>query len=286
MNELHVSGFRHRVKVWLIKLGLYNIIFPLYATLKLRNLGVLYRNYQYSGKNGPDGLAIPPTKLIYQVAGSYEINWFLEAGRYAADTIVEVLAKNNYKLNEMDKVLDFGCGCGRVLRYWKDIDTTEFFGTDYNPELIQWARNNLPFCDFSTNKLDPPLAYPDNSFDLIYTLSVFTHLNEDQQNAWLVELKRILKPGGLLFVTLHGDYYQDQLEGTDKQDYVEGKFVVVNTSVAGSNFCGAYHPKTYVKNSFSEGFRILDHIEQGARGNPSQDVYLLKLLDQEDRSEI
>jgi hypothetical protein len=50
------------------------------------------------------------------VAGTPEVNWFLEGGRLAAQSVRETLEKNGLALEAFSAVLDFGCGCGRVLR--------------------------------------------------------------------------------------------------------------------------------------------------------------------------
>ena len=76
------------------------------------------------------------------------------------------------------RVLDFGCGAGRVLRHFStDAESGEFWGCDIDGASIDWCRANLspPFRFFRNDEL-PPLPHPDQSFDLIYAMSVFTHL--------------------------------------------------------------------------------------------------------------
>jgi ubiquinone/menaquinone biosynthesis C-methylase UbiE len=63
------------------------------------------------------------------------------------------------------------------------------------------------FAQFEVNGLAPPLAYEANHFDFIYALSVFTHLPESLQTAWMSELARVLKPGGYLLMTTHRECY-------------------------------------------------------------------------------
>ena len=72
----------------------------------------------------------------------------------------------------LDAVLDWGCGCGRVIRQWGQVENTQIYGSDYNPELIAWGRSALPFARLSTNGLAPPLPFPDDSFDFLYGISV------------------------------------------------------------------------------------------------------------------
>ncbi len=105
------------------------------------------------------------------------------------------------------RVLDFGCGAGRTLRHFlaEAADKTELHGSDIDEPSIAWLQANLcPPLHVGPNGAAPPLAQPDASLDLIWALSVFTHLPDPLP--WLVELHRALKPGGLLLATYMGRY--------------------------------------------------------------------------------
>ena len=105
-----------------------------------------------------------------------------------------------------ENILDFGSGSGRVIANFKDApETCHFYGTDIDAEMVLWCEENIPGIRWSINGHTPPLAYLDNTFDLIYAISVFTHLDEGMQNAWLGELHRIAKPGAILILTVLGD---------------------------------------------------------------------------------
>jgi SAM-dependent methyltransferase len=103
---------------------------------------------------------------------------------------------------EGKRVLDFGCGAGRTLRHFVDeADQAEFHGCDIDDRSIAWLSEHLspPFHVFQNGE-SPGLPRPDGFFDLVYALSVFTHLG-DHWADWLLELRRVLKPEGLLFAT-------------------------------------------------------------------------------------
>src|SRR5215475_12386349 len=101
-------------------------------------------------------------------------------------------------------MLDFGCGCGRIIRHWRALSGPELYGIDYNPLLIDWCRRNLSFARFIVNRTGIPFSFPEGMFDFIYSISVFTHLTESSQRFLMNELMRILKPGGHLLFTVHG----------------------------------------------------------------------------------
>src|SRR5437763_12722131 len=117
-----------------------------------------------------DGPPLPPRRLMVRVAGTADAEWFLRSGRAAYDAIAA-----HVPLEELGSVLDFGCGCGRVTRWWGDFHGT-VAGSDVSAAAIDWCRANLLFGRFETNALAPPLVFEDESFDLVYALSVFTHL--------------------------------------------------------------------------------------------------------------
>jgi SAM-dependent methyltransferase len=108
---------------------------------------------------------------------------------------------------EGKRVLDFGCGAGRTLRQFiADAEHAEFWGTDIDAASIEWLKENLsPPLHVCQNGADPPLGLEYGQFDLIWALSVFTHLT-DNSLPWLLELHRLLKPGGLLIATYMGRY--------------------------------------------------------------------------------
>lgn len=225
----------------------------------------------------PDGIALPSGKLIHLVAGNPSIFWFLKGGAQAKQAILNLLEKNGFDFNQFASVLDFGCGCGRVIRNWHN-HTPDLYGTDYNSELINWCQDNLAFCQFSINQLEPPLNYPNNTFDFIYALSVFTHLPKSLQLPWLEEVKRVLRPNGVAFITVHGEHYKYLLSQKEKILFDQGEFIVHQEEIAGSNTCNAFHPKQYLMNNFSKIMKIIDIVPEGALGNPYQDAVLLQKI--------
>lgn len=111
-------------------------------------------------------------------------------------------------------VLDFGCGAGRTLRHFAtEAQVAEFWGSDIDVESIRWLQENLdpPFRAVQSGVL-PPLPFDDGSFDLVYCVSVFTHL-ADEWAAWLLELRRVLRDDGLLIATFMGEGMSESISG-------------------------------------------------------------------------
>jgi SAM-dependent methyltransferase len=227
---------------------------------------------------GSDGLPLPPPALRSWVALTDDPAWFLHSGQLGALTLVDVLARQGRTLDDIGDLLDFGCGCGRVLRHLRPYESVRLHGTDCNAVAIGWWDEHLNFAEFSSNALEPPLRYRNHSFDLIYAFSVFTHLTEPLQKAWITELGRVLRPNGLLIITVNGEHYidRDPLSQDEQARYDRGELVLRRQDIAGQNGCVAFHPQRYVCRVLAQGFEVVDYLPAGARGNPPQDAYVLR----------
>jgi 2-polyprenyl-3-methyl-5-hydroxy-6-metoxy-1,4-benzoquinol methylase len=223
----------------------------------------------------PDGLPVPPLRLIRSSTGTSSIRWYLDGGALAADSITAILERNGVRVSEIARLLDFGCGCGRVIRRWAGL-SAEVHGSDYNRDAVRWCSRRLTFATFGVNGLQPPLAHADDSFDLVYALSVFTHLPEPLLSGWRDELRRVIRPGGWLIVSTHGEAFLPQLSSAQQDEFRQGGTPVIDDRAAGTNRCGVYFSERYIRERFAQGFEVLDVVPQGARGNPPQDLTLLR----------
>jgi len=224
-----------------------------------------------------DGLPLPPALLRAQIGPSHaDARVFLESGRIQAELIRGLLSEHGASIEEMDAILDWGCGCGRVLRHWADLDSTRVCGCDINPKMVDWCRDNLPFAEVAVTGLTPPLPYADATFDLMYAFSVFTHLGEELQHEWMRECLRVLKPGGSLLMSTMGEYYlsRQRLSGSEQEAFRRGELVVLYEHSAGTSLCSAYHPAGYVRQRLARGFEPAA-FRPAADGGP-HDIHLLR----------
>lgn len=269
MTQLHLlSRFLDRSRL----LGFVNDMIP--AVQNAFGLHLQLENYRFRKQWPADKPALPPPRLIYLVTGQLKIERFLTQGQLGVKCIRRILSRNGLDIESFRSILDFGCGCGRIMRHWANLPHAQFYGTDYNPSLIEWCRRALPFAKFSVNPLNGPFSYEEDQFDFVYSISVLTHLTVADQQAWMNELLRVMKPGGHLYLTLHG-MMRDHMTAEQQKLFEAGHPVVFGERYAGSNACGAYFPESYVRNVLAKDFNIVDFVPRGAE-DAGQDVYLLQ----------
>jgi len=217
---------------------------------------------------------LPPPRLVYLVTGQYKIEQFLANGMLGSKCIRGILAKNGLDIEAFQSILDFGCGCGRIMRYWSNLPHCRLYGTDYNASLIEWCRHALPFAQFSVNPLHGPFEYKDGQFDFVYAISVLTHLDFPGQHFWMNELLRVLRPGGYLYLTVHGNP-GGHLTPEEQKGFEAGNPVVFGEGHVGSNICTAFCPESYMRKVLAKNFTVIEFIPIGAE-DAGQDVYLLQ----------
>lgn len=104
------------------------------------------------------------------------------------------------------KLLDWGCGCGRVTRHLLDKGFDSISGCDVDAQAISWCQANLPGAGFFASGPEPPLPAEDASLDVVIGCSVVTHLDAPLQAQWLAELRRVTVPGGLVLLSTQGAF--------------------------------------------------------------------------------
>lgn len=223
--------------------------------------------------------SLPPTSLRYRVHGSPSLEGFLRVGKRCSEGIEAALEEIGEDFDSFRNILDFGCGCGRTLIWFADRPrSSRLYGTDIDAGAISWCRDNLGFAEFGVNDPLPPLEYDSETFDLVYAISVFTHLDEDYQFRWLEELARVTRPGGIVLLTVSGRRVWKDLPGEHIADIRKKGFKFVASNTAKGLFPewyqNAYHTKGYVFDRYSEYFDVLKYIPKGTGGR--QDLVVLR----------
>lgn len=267
---------KRAIKAGLHKVGLLDLGERVYFNLKSASPSVLWRQLQSRDNLGADGFPLPPPNLMYDVIASRWQAVFLDSGQTIVDDMAVQLEQHGHPLQGFSSILDFGCGCGRLIRHVKQHTNASLTGSDYNASLISWCQAHLSFASFSVNQLLPPFSFAPASFDFVYARSVFTHLPAETQEAWMTEVHRVMRPGGVFYLTMHGDRIAGGLTENQRTAMQQGELVVLYSSRAGENLCTTYAGNAYVEEKLCTGFDLLGFIPGRDEDHLRQDVYLLK----------
>jgi ubiquinone/menaquinone biosynthesis C-methylase UbiE len=102
------------------------------------------------------------------------------------------------------RILDAGCGTGGFLRWALGTEAFETgAGVDVSPDAIELARRRVPECDLQVAPLSE-LPFPAASFDVVTMNDVLQHIPEDDVEASLAEVRRVIRPDGVLLVRAGG----------------------------------------------------------------------------------
>ncbi len=267
MNKGEISGALRRL----------GLLYPLdFMRFFLQKATLSTKNRAFR-QNYPN-VALPPDYLMYE---SFNLDYqkYYEDGLDTARWLAGHFSR--YKTLENLNILDWGCGPGRIIRHLPEVIGRDcsFYGTDYNPKSIAWCRDNIVNARFEINAIEPPSVFTSNFFDIIYGISILTHLSEPTHHAWLGELRRILKPGGLMLLTTHGDAFKHKLSRQELRAYEQNQLIVRGSAKEGHRVFTAFHPPAFMRDFFAKYIDIQEYIAGGpplAGKYPEQDVWILQ----------
>ncbi|WP_461117185.1 class I SAM-dependent methyltransferase [Spirosoma jeollabukense] len=225
--------------------------------------------------------AIPPANLQIRVSGSYYTDFFLH-GQSLINKMNHGLAVSGIDrtLTQFENVLDFGCGCGRTLipLALRSTNAKGIHGVDIDAEAVTWLSEH--YSQVGSVKLNPSwpaMLHDDQTFDLVFAISVFTHLPEDMEQAWLADISRVLRQGGYALLTIHGDAFFHQLGSTAVQTIRQAGFFYASedtcTDGLPSFYKNSYHTESYIQERWSQYFDVINVI---SRGIDQQDLVILR----------
>lgn len=266
MSDEGVEDLRHQVEKLQAELAALQ---PLSAEVELLKIVVALLNKKHC-----HNLPLPPEHLRMHVGAKPSTANFMAQGANSSERVLEIFGEQ-----PSGPILDWGCGSGRTLRWLQHYPgwRQNYHGCDVDAEAIEWLRqngqSNLAVCND-----DPPLPYPDQTFDGLFAFSVLTHIHPAKHRNWYVELRRVLKPGGRAYLTTQGPHVVQTLaahlpEGT-AEEFSEKGFAYVP-------FEGHYKDAALVSEGFTrpalEGlFTVEDY---RVTGYQNMDAFLVRRMD-------
>ncbi|HEY4439786.1 MAG TPA: class I SAM-dependent methyltransferase [Candidatus Elarobacter sp.] len=229
------------------------------------------------------GTPVPDPSQRKRVSSSEDLGSYAVVGSSAFTRLERVLDEYFGRRIGAGTTLDWGCGCARVFRYLPEDDLVRFTGIDIDRDNIAWCRAHYPTASFEVVEPRPPTSLPDGAFDLVFGISVFTHLTEENHLEWLAELHRITRPGAAVLVSTHGETAW-MLPGYTLERYPEwrthgyhvaGKNFDLDEAYADTSFYfNSFVTRKYIFENWSRWFRVVDVID-GAISN-HQDLVVLE----------
>lgn len=233
----------------------------------------------------------PPSDVHSMQRGE---NWIGDF--YSADLVIDILRLCGVTLGFGNKVLDYGCSSGALLRAFAwAYPSASFIGTDPVLSSIEWAQEKLPApnLSFRHQSQTPPLPVDDGSIDIVTAISIFSHHGINASKMWFDELGRVLKVGGMCVFTAHGSgslqYYMSREMNTVnryrelcanmlaygfafEEPWMSADEVgnVATDAEWGNSF---YTPQAMIS-TFSEHFDLIHMAKRANQGN--QDVYVIR----------
>jgi ubiquinone/menaquinone biosynthesis C-methylase UbiE len=147
---------------------------------------------------------VPPNSLMRKTS-SRNIFHYYRSGLTTYLPVVTFARLYGVKMDTTTNVLDFGCGVGRQLLHMvTDYPNVHYYACDVDETEVKFIQKNYPSVQAYVNNFNPPLEYEDESMDLIYSISTFSHFDRTSQELWLRELLRVTKRGALCLLTTEG----------------------------------------------------------------------------------
>ncbi len=219
-----------------------------------------------------------------ELSGRYSLERFFFRAYTDMDFLIRAAERSSLNLRAIGSILEFGCGSARLLRLLRCIQDIRLVGTDTNAECVTWCQENVPGPEYYVNERRPPLAFAaEESFDLVYSVSVFTHIPLEWQAEWLQEMHRILRPGGFFLCTVLGwNYAQSILAPEDRNQLRrEGQFTLgpdhprLSYSSRVVGLPDVIQRRYRVIEAFGEDFHLLDFVP-AFHGPLGQDLLILR----------
>jgi len=219
---------------------------------------------------------LPPRELRVRATGTGGAQWFQKSGRMCLASLEEAIASFGMKWSDFGRILDFGAGCGRLLRHLLPrVPLARIWACDTDYSAVAWLQENMPRVHTRINNEMAPLAFAPALFDLVLAVDVFTAFDEATQDGWLEELKRVTRPGGILLITTNG-----RKNWTDALS-TEPELKAHESCLTQTGFCAtpesgrlrSFHHPAYIQERWARWLGVLDVRQQVIY--PHQDLAIL-----------
>jgi len=155
-------------------------------------------------------------------------------------------------------ILEWGCGVSRIIRHYKNFidENSTLHACDINKDMISWNKANIPNINFELIEYLPPTHYKNDTFNLVFGLSVFTHIESRYQKDWIKEIARITKPQGIFLFTTHGTKYFKMLNKDQLNELEMNGSYTISYNKQGHRMMTTYNKYESFANEIENYFEI------------------------------
>jgi SAM-dependent methyltransferase len=226
------------------------------------------------------GEPLPPLDLMADAHAHCDYGRYYESGLFQARYTADMFGRHfDFSRGAPVRIFEWGCGTGRLIRQLRklyDPAAVDILASDCNPAAVEWCTSVFPDISFFRNEIAPPLQLDDDSVDIAYCSSVFTHLSDDLCRRWMAELVRVVRPGGLISFTIAGMSFAYRYHESEKEAYRRGMPIYREWDEAGRRDFFAWHPPQYVRGVFLSGLDELEYASSEDSGL-NQDIWLARV---------
>ncbi len=245
-------------------------------TLSFRLQSIRHKKENEAYLHQHPGVPLPEDYVLYE---TYQLNYrkFIEDGKLAASEIISWT--NPYIQTTEPRILDWGCGAGRITRHLAALKpNASIYGCDTSESMIEWNKISDSTTTYSTIDHFTPVLYAPGFFNLVFGFSVLTHIDASQQKEWLEELYRILDTNGILLITTQGNLYFQKLLPAEKKKLAKKGMVTKSFQKKGHRMMSTYHDAIQFKQLVTKYFDVLEFHEGQINKEKAggQDVWVLR----------
>lgn len=225
------------------------------------------------------GVAVPSIQMRDKVRKSAILaEDFVLEGQQAFNALVDFLAKHGVPFDSSSgTIYEFGVGCGRIPRHFIGRGI-RFIGSDVDADLVEWCQQNLTDSGnfrYFVNSYNPPVPLENGSIDIVYSISVFTHMDVDAQIDWFNEMHRILRAGGHLAISILERSPSELPAGIEVRKRVERNYTRswIGKGSAPSIYYDTLNTEKYITGLLAGKFDFVDIETKAIRRNQSLILY-------------
>ena len=263
-------------------------IFALFGALPLMDrLHFLAERIRHARRNRAflkttNGFPLPPDEYLHE---TYRLSYrdYALDGAITARELVDRI-RPWLQTDDAD-LLEWGCGVARITRHLTQLPgISRVTGADIHPGMIEWNTRHIKDVTFVRIPHEPPTPLPSEGYHAVIGVSVLTHIPAEKQQAWLMEIFRLLKPGGVFLFTTHGTAFRRLISSTEQKRLLSEGCITHAYPKAGHRMMTTLHDASWLKGWLSEYVEIACHIEGDTdlTAAGGQDLWIVRKRDVKD----